>query len=501
MARTPVDDLANAVKDAAYVSVGLGVIAFQRLQVRRNELAKALSGPTEEAKGTLEVARRRSSVSGSSSPRSASARPSTAEARHPIIRPTLGASLGCPPCDRPLRVAIDATSLLRRRAPASACSPRRSCAASATRPRSIVVAYAVTWRGAGRLADLAPAGVARPAPAHGRPAAAPAWSAAEPSPPSSGGPGPIDVVHGPNFVVPPDARRPRWSPSTTSPASTSPSSARATSSQYPDLVGRATPAGRHGPRRLAVRARRGPRAFGARPPTGWSWCPTASRRAARRASGRRGARPCAGGATATCSPSAPSSPARTSPASCAPSTQLAGDRRRPPAGRRRRRTGGASRPYGRRSATAHHRDRIVRLGWVYEQTAALDLLARRSRPRRSRRSTRASACPPVEAMAPARPSWRPRRAPSRGGRRRRRPGAARSTCRRHAPRADATDPHSPTTRRRAQLAEDGRPRRPELYTWAAAPRWIAGLVALVALGAWAGVGSSVAHRDPRRCAR
>ena len=55
MARTPVEDLANAVRDAAYVSVGLGVIAFQRLQVRRNELAKAISGPVEETKGTLEV--------------------------------------------------------------------------------------------------------------------------------------------------------------------------------------------------------------------------------------------------------------------------------------------------------------------------------------------------------------------------------------------------------------------------------------------------------------
>lgn len=55
MARTPAEDVANAIKDAAYVSVGLGVIAFQRLQVRRNELAKALSGPAEEAKGTLEV--------------------------------------------------------------------------------------------------------------------------------------------------------------------------------------------------------------------------------------------------------------------------------------------------------------------------------------------------------------------------------------------------------------------------------------------------------------
>lgn len=55
MARTPVDDLANAIKEATYVSVGLGVIAFQRLQVRRNELTKAISGPAEEARGTLEV--------------------------------------------------------------------------------------------------------------------------------------------------------------------------------------------------------------------------------------------------------------------------------------------------------------------------------------------------------------------------------------------------------------------------------------------------------------
>lgn len=55
MSRTPVDDIANAVKDAAYVSVGLGVIAFQRLQVRRNELTKALHTPVEEAKGTLDA--------------------------------------------------------------------------------------------------------------------------------------------------------------------------------------------------------------------------------------------------------------------------------------------------------------------------------------------------------------------------------------------------------------------------------------------------------------
>lgn len=55
MARLQIDEVADVVKDAAYVSVGLGVIAFQRMQVRRNELAKALKGRTDDAKGTLDV--------------------------------------------------------------------------------------------------------------------------------------------------------------------------------------------------------------------------------------------------------------------------------------------------------------------------------------------------------------------------------------------------------------------------------------------------------------
>jgi hypothetical protein len=53
--RSPIDDVADAMKDAAFVSVGLGVIAFQRLQVRRNELAKALNAQSDELKGALEV--------------------------------------------------------------------------------------------------------------------------------------------------------------------------------------------------------------------------------------------------------------------------------------------------------------------------------------------------------------------------------------------------------------------------------------------------------------
>jgi len=53
MAQNPLDDVTAAVKDAALVTVGLGVIAFQRAQVRRNELEKAISAQAEEARGAL----------------------------------------------------------------------------------------------------------------------------------------------------------------------------------------------------------------------------------------------------------------------------------------------------------------------------------------------------------------------------------------------------------------------------------------------------------------
>jgi len=38
------DDIISTARDAAYVAVGLGVLAFQRAQVRRNEITNALSG-------------------------------------------------------------------------------------------------------------------------------------------------------------------------------------------------------------------------------------------------------------------------------------------------------------------------------------------------------------------------------------------------------------------------------------------------------------------------
>jgi hypothetical protein len=53
MPKSP-DELAKALQDAAYVAIGLGVIAFQKAQVRRNELTKTLEGPIAEARTAVE---------------------------------------------------------------------------------------------------------------------------------------------------------------------------------------------------------------------------------------------------------------------------------------------------------------------------------------------------------------------------------------------------------------------------------------------------------------
>lgn len=53
MARSQVD-VAGAVKDAAYISIGLGVIALQRFRVRRNELTRSLN-PSGDASGLDKV--------------------------------------------------------------------------------------------------------------------------------------------------------------------------------------------------------------------------------------------------------------------------------------------------------------------------------------------------------------------------------------------------------------------------------------------------------------
>lgn len=43
MASGPIDEVTKRVQDATYVAIGLGILTFQRAQVRRRELQKDLS--------------------------------------------------------------------------------------------------------------------------------------------------------------------------------------------------------------------------------------------------------------------------------------------------------------------------------------------------------------------------------------------------------------------------------------------------------------------------
>jgi glycosyltransferase involved in cell wall biosynthesis len=101
-----------------------------------------------------------------------------------------------------MRVALDATSLYDVR---SGVGRFTECVLHgvAREPSVDPLAYAVTWRGAGRLEDLLPAGVS---PAHRRRMAAMplrrAWARGD-HPRIERWTGPVDVVHGTNFVVPP----------------------------------------------------------------------------------------------------------------------------------------------------------------------------------------------------------------------------------------------------------------------------------------------------------
>ncbi len=99
------------------------------------------------------------------------------------------------------RVAIDATPLLDQ--PTGVGRVTRALLDRLGRAAEVsVVAFSVSWRGRGRLPEVVPPGVR----ATGRPMAARplrwAWGHAD-WPPIELWTGPVDVVHGPNFVVPP----------------------------------------------------------------------------------------------------------------------------------------------------------------------------------------------------------------------------------------------------------------------------------------------------------
>ena len=49
-----VQDLTKLLKDAVYVSIGLGVIAVQKAQVRRQELSQQVSSQVDDAKSQLQ---------------------------------------------------------------------------------------------------------------------------------------------------------------------------------------------------------------------------------------------------------------------------------------------------------------------------------------------------------------------------------------------------------------------------------------------------------------
>ncbi len=99
-----------------------------------------------------------------------------------------------------LRVAVDATSLLGPRTGVGVFTAE--LLAHLPRTRVAPVAYATTWRGRGRLAGLVPRGVE----VASRPQAArplrELWRRFD-HPVIEWWTGPVDVVHGPNYVVPP----------------------------------------------------------------------------------------------------------------------------------------------------------------------------------------------------------------------------------------------------------------------------------------------------------
>ena len=106
-----------------------------------------------------------------------------------------------------MRIALDATPLLGARTGIGEFTAGL-IDALARRDDVQVVAFAVTWRGRGRLVDVVPPGVrVVQAPMPARPLRA-AWSRAE-FPPVELWTGAVDVVHGTNFVVPPSRRAAR----------------------------------------------------------------------------------------------------------------------------------------------------------------------------------------------------------------------------------------------------------------------------------------------------
>ena len=54
MADVNLDTVTETLRDAVYVGIGAGVLAFQKLQVQRVELTKSLTAQLDDAKGSAQ---------------------------------------------------------------------------------------------------------------------------------------------------------------------------------------------------------------------------------------------------------------------------------------------------------------------------------------------------------------------------------------------------------------------------------------------------------------
>ncbi len=341
-----------------------------------------------------------------------------------------------------MRIALDATSLLGPRTGVGVVTAEL-LSRLAAEPDIDVRAFGITWRGRRELAQVLPDGVT----AVGRPMAArplrEAWARWD-QPPIEWWTGPVDVVHGPNYVVPP-TRRAGGARVGARPDLRPPS--RALHARHAGLP-RAHPAGA------------GPRARRCTPdPTS---SPTRSRRVRGRprprSSSSRTARPTCrptiptptrppGGrwpvTRATSSPSAPSSPARTSPRSCAAFDALAGDR--PDLGLviAGQDGWGADALDAAVVSASPHRARIRRLGWVDDRRRAA--LLRGAAVYAYPSVYEGFGLPPLEAMAAGTPVVTTTRGIAPRGRGRRR---ARHRPRRRRRAGRAPSPRCSTTRHR-----------------------------------------------------
>ena len=207
-------EVSDMAKDALYVTVGLGFLTFQKAQVRRQELQRRFQGRLDDRVKT--IAERLESFA---HPQRRLTRSTSRRGLSPLGRRACTGAPDRSPLDRGPRSSRQPPSQPRvsRRAGRVRCHfparrPHRCRHVRGRDPRSDraggrfrLVGYSVSWRGRGDVEAALPSDVrvAR------RPMAArplrELWPRAE-WPPIEWWTGPVDVVHGPNFVVPPTGR-------------------------------------------------------------------------------------------------------------------------------------------------------------------------------------------------------------------------------------------------------------------------------------------------------